>query len=132
MKSKAPKWKHSATNTYSSSDKNTNREDEGPLSPLQEAQCSATLNVILHISDDLCIELIRESIIIVTVYEDELEGMGIVPPLSLLNIMMLNMLIARLVKPKGIPVEEANNQPPPKDMEVDQKQPSKGGGAPAE
>lgn len=35
--------------------------DEPPLSPLRDVECSGTTKVIIHLSDDSIIEMVKES-----------------------------------------------------------------------
>lgn len=102
LKSKATKYKLSlvdehSDDAYSSNGENVGSEDNWPLSPLQEGECSATSKDVDHISNNSNIEVVQETNNVATI-NDELEGATIVPPLSTLCILKLVKLLNQLGK----------------------------------
>lgn len=70
--------KRHSTETTSSGGEDTSREEERPLSLLQEAQYSGTAKDFIHLSDESYIELVKKSNA-ADVVGNELEGVTVVP-----------------------------------------------------
>lgn len=104
--------------TRSSSSKNTSNEVGRAPSSLRATEFSATSKDVFHISDDFEIEIVRDTHSVAADDEDdELDGVDVVPPLSILNVPKIKSLLEWLDKPKNATAEEAADQARPKNEE---------------
>lgn len=114
----ATKPKFSVTKTTCNGDDNMSREDERPLSPLEEGDYSGNSGGIVHVSDDPNIKLVRESdVTIVLDVDDEMNRVTFARPLLTITPRLVK-LCSKMDDAMHEHAKRVESQLPPNNIEV--------------